>query len=231
MKNTTIIFDLDGTLVDTAPDLARTLNHILTSAGQRSLSPEKVISYVGHGARQMLERGFQAVGISLSEDELDAHMATFLDHYGANIAVESRPFPGVIDAISTLRSQGARLGVCTNKLEGLSRKLLDQLALSQHFEAIIGGDTLTVRKPDPEHLLSTIARSGGTPSRAIMIGDSETDIRTAKAANIPVIAVNFGYTIEPVESFEPDVIIGHYDDLIDHIDAMLAHMEAVPETS
>lgn len=231
MKNATIIFDLDGTLVDTAPDLVRTLNHILASEGHPALSRAQVISCIGHGARRMLERGFGAVGITLSESDLNGHMETFLDHYGANIAVESRPYPGVIEAIATLHDRGARLGVCTNKLEGLSRKLLDELQLSHHFEAIVGGDTLGVRKPDPGHLTGTVERAGGIPSRAIMIGDSETDIRAAKAARVPVIAVNFGYTAEPIESFDPDIVIGHYDELVDEIEALLARPDAIAEIS
>lgn len=231
MNTSTIIFDLDGTLVDTAPDLVRTLNHILTSEGYPALSREQVLTCVGHGARHMLNRGFETVGIALSEGELDGHMETFMSHYGANIAVESRPFPGVESAITMLRDRGARLGICTNKPETLSRKLLDELALSHHFEAIAGGDTFAVRKPDPGHLTGTIKRAGGAPSRAIMVGDSETDIRTAQAASIPVIAVNFGYTDKPVESFHPDIVIGHYDELVGEIDSLLARMDAVSEAS
>ncbi len=228
MRNATIIFDLDGTLVDTAPDLVRSLNHILNSEGLPSLSRDEVLPCVGHGARRMLERGFMTAGVTLSERDLDAHMETFLDHYSVNIAVESRPFPGATAAIAALRERGARLGICTNKLEGLSRKLLDELELSQYFEAIVGGDTLGVRKPDPGHLTGAIKRAGGEPVRAVMIGDSETDIRTAKAANIPMIAVNFGYAAEPVESFGPDIVIGHYDELIGHIDALLTQLDSVP---
>ena len=177
LKDATIVFDLDGTLVDTAPDLTNALNDALIRRGHAPVAAEVIRGAVGRGARVMIETALGMAGI---EDDVDQMLAEFLAHYEANIAAESRPFPGAVDcARAPHRQRGARLAVCTNKRESLSRKLLQELRLSTHFAAIAGRDTFPVSKPDPGHLTGTIALAAGNPSRALMIGDSEFDFAAA----------------------------------------------------
>ena len=168
---------------------------------------------VGGGARVMVERGFKADGRVLSTAELDRLVQDFIAHYASHIADASRPFDGVEAALDRLAGEGCRLAVCTNKLEWLSVRLLDALGLTARFAAICGADTFGVSKPDPAILRGTIGRAGGKPNHAVMIGDSLTDIATARAAGVPVIAVDFGYTDTPVAQLEPDRIISSYADL------------------
>jgi phosphoglycolate phosphatase len=214
LKDATIVFDLDGTLVDTAPDLTNALNDVLTRRGHAAISAEAVRSSVGLGARAMIEKGLRKAGAGdASSDEIDRMLAEFLIHYEANIARESRPFPGAVAALEGLASRGARLAVCTNKREYLSRRLLQALELEGYFGAIAGRDTFAVSKPDPGHLTGTIALAGGKPTSAVMVGDSEIDLRTAKAAGVPVILVSFGYGAAPVDGLDPDSMIDHFDAL------------------
>ena len=161
----------------------------------------------------MIERALAAEGRAGSKADTGRMFAAFIDHYADHIADKSRPFPGLEAALTHLASEGHRLAVCTNKLEWLSIRLLDALGLSRHFAAICGQDTFGMMKPDPEILRQTILRAGGTPDRAIMVGDSGTDIRTSRAADVPVIAVDFGYSEAPIETLEPDRIIGAFADL------------------
>lgn len=208
-----LVFDLDGTLVDTADDLVSTLNAILEEEGLGGVTPEQTRAMVGHGARVLIERALKAKGETRPTDEVDALLRRFIDHYAANIAVASRPFPGVEPALDRFAARGFALAVCTNKLEHLSLKLLDALGLSERFAAICGADTFAVRKPDRRMLIETIRRAEGDERRAVMIGDSATDIDTARAAGIPVVAVDFGYTPIPVTELSPDIVISHFDAL------------------
>lgn len=221
MKNSTIIFDLDGTLVDTAPDLSNTLNHLLKRHGLSPIDPRTIRTMVGQGARKLLERGFEASGVTLEGTEMDDLVDAFIAHYGANIAIDSRPFPGAQALLEQLKAQEAILGVCTNKREDLSVALLQALSLDKYFSAVVGADTLDVRKPHPGHLTGTIARAGGDPCRALMIGDSATDIRTAQAAGIPVVAVSFGYSDPHFENLTPDAVIDHFDALLPQMKTLL----------
>jgi phosphoglycolate phosphatase len=209
----TIAFDLDGTLIDTAPDLISTLNLILGREGLPPVEYDTARRMIGGGARAMIERAFASEGRSGSQAELDRLFAAFIEHYAAHIADHSRPFPQLEAALEDLAGAGCRLAVCTNKLEWLSIKLLDTLQLSRHFVAICGQDTFGVQKPDPQMLRLTIERAGGEPSRAIMVGDSGTDIRTSRAATVPVIAVDFGYSEVPIALLRPDRIIGAFAEL------------------
>jgi len=221
MDNWTLVFDLDGTLVDTAPDLAGATNHVMASLGLRSVDERNIRPFVGHGALAMVERAAAAQGRQLSQQELYDIFDVFIEHYTANIAANSVPYEGVIDALEAFEARGATLAVCTNKIEAHARALLDALGMTRHFKAITGRDSLGVFKPDPGHLTGTIALAGGDAQRALMIGDSETDIKTAQAARVPVIAVNFGYSIEPVASFAPDVIISHYREIGQAADGLI----------
>jgi phosphoglycolate phosphatase len=217
MQQPLIVFDLDGTLVDTAPDLIETLNVVFAREGLPPVPYDQARTLIGGGAKVMIARGLEAEGRKVVPTQQDKLFADFIDHYAAHIADRSQPFPGLEDALDRLAAEGFRLAVCTNKLEALSVKLLDALQLSRRFAAICGQDTFGIQKPDPEMLRRTIAAAGGTIDTAIMVGDSETDIRTARAAGIPVIAVDFGYTPRPVAEFRPDRIISHFNHLRDAI--------------
>ncbi|WP_371345467.1 HAD-IA family hydrolase [Ancylobacter sp. IITR112] len=217
-----IAFDLDGTLVDTAPDLLDTLDIVLDEAGAARLPREDTRKMIGAGAKALVNRGLTAAGISVSPPEFDALYQRFLDHYAAHIADSSVPFPGLIAALDELSARGHVLAVCTNKLEYLSRLLLDRLALSDRFAVIAGSDTFPVYKPDAGHLLGTIERAGGVHSRAIMVGDSMTDVLTAKNAGVPSIVVPFGYTEIPAQELGGDVFIDHYDRLVDTVEQLLS---------
>lgn len=222
-----IVFDLDGTLVDTAPDLLESLNHALEVGGLTKADKAMLRGFVGHGGRVMIERAFAAQGTPLEQEMLDQLLAAFLEHYTRNIPGQSLPYPGVAEAIARFSAAGYRLAVCTNKLESLSLALLAALGIDHHFGAICGADTFGFRKPDPRHLTETILRAGGSPECAVMVGDSRTDIDTAKAAGIPVVAVDFGYTDRHVREFEPSRVISHFDELtVDLADKLIAAARA-----
>ncbi len=214
MDKPAIIFDLDGTLVDTAPDLIHTLNHLLALEDCPPAPHAQMRKMISRGAKAMLKKGFEMAEKPKTSEQLDELTQQFIAHYGENIAVHSRPFPGVIKALDTLKNNGHPLGICTNKTEALSKQLIGALVMEDFFGAIIGADTLEVKKPDPGHILGTIKALDASPHTAIMVGDSEIDIVAAKAANIPVIAVDFGYSIDPIANFAPDAIISTHDDLL-----------------
>jgi len=209
----TIVFDLDGTLIDTAPDLIATLNFVLANEGLPAVAYDDARKLIGGGARRMIARALEAEGAQSETADLDRLFATFIDHYAVHIADRSRPFPDLEAALDRLAGEGYRLAVCTNKLEWLSVRLLDALGLTRHFTAICGQDTFGIQKPDPDVLWRTIARAGGAPDRAIMVGDSGTDIRTARAASVPVIAVDFGYSEVPIAALQPDRLISSFAQL------------------
>ncbi|MBL8582068.1 MAG: phosphoglycolate phosphatase [Rhizobiaceae bacterium] len=213
MTRPIIVFDLDGTLIDTAPDLLSSLNHSLASASLRPVESSGFRQHVGMGGRVMIERAFAAAQRELPREEHDRLLNVFLQHYGAGIPGASQPYPGVVDALARFADAGFRLAICTNKTEGFSRRLIEALGLDSRFAAICGSDTFAYRKPDPRHLFDTISAAKGDRERAMMVGDSRTDIDTAKAAGIPVVAVDFGYTDRHVREFEPSAIISHFDEL------------------
>nr|WP_316654452.1 HAD family hydrolase [uncultured Gellertiella sp.] len=207
------VFDLDGTLIDTAPDLIDSLNHTIAAAGLQPVGFGDLTHLVGHGARAMIERSFALRGKPLSEDMFPAMLERFITHYEAGMPGKGRPYPGVLPAMQRLSDAGFRLAVCTNKMEALARSLISANGLLDRFAAITGGDTFPVRKPDATHLLGTIERAGGDPARTVMIGDSLNDILVARNARIASIAVPFGYSDRPVIELQPSHIIGHYDEL------------------
>lgn len=213
------LFDLDGTLVDSAPDLVDALNATLALEGVAALPERQVRSLLGAGARALIERGFRVAGRDVAPARMEELFAAFLAHYSAHIADRSRVFPGVEAALDRLEAAGWRLAVATNKLEGLSVALLTQLGLAGRFCTICGQDSFrdaqgrNIAKPDRRMLLETIARAGGTPGRAVMVGDSRTDVDAARNAGVPVVGVTFGYTDAPIETFAPDAVISHFDQL------------------
>src|SRR3989440_8589634 len=222
MLSPTIVFDLDGTLIDTAPDLIDTLNIILARHDVAPVAFDEARTMIGAGVKPLLQRGLASKGVQLPPEELDRLFAEYLEVYAAHIADRSRPFPGLERALDALAAQGYRLAVCTNKLEWLSVKLLDALGLSSRFAAICGQDTFTMRKPDPDMLRLTIVRAGGDTGHAVMVGDSMTDVATARAAAVPVIAVDFGYTDTPPAELGADRLISHFDALAAAVTALVA---------
>jgi len=214
MRDLTLVFDLDGTLIDTAPDLIRATNHVIVGDGLEPMPPEALRPWISYGARRLIEVALSARGANRSTDQVDTLLAGFLNHYEHNIAIESRAFAGLERVLDTATAAGARLAVCTNKREHLSRILLTELGLAQRFAAIAGRDTFPVCKPHPDHLLGAIRLAGGDPARAVMVGDSDVDVATAKAARLPVIAVTFGYTSIPIAELAADAVIDHYDEFL-----------------
>jgi phosphoglycolate phosphatase len=212
-NSATIVFDLDGTLVDTAPDLIGALNFVLDREGLPPVPLHTARNMIGAGARKLIERGLEAEGRAMTVKEVDRMTADFIGYYGEHIAIDSRPFEGLEDALDDLAASGCRLAVCTNKLEWLSKRLLDQLGLTPRFAAICGADTFGVSKPDPVILQQTVARAGGAMSSTIMVGDAGTDIGVARRAGVPVIGVSFGYTEVPIAELRPDRLIHHMRDL------------------
>jgi phosphoglycolate phosphatase len=217
-----LVLDLDGTLVDTADDLIATLNRILTGEGLAAVTRADAGALLGAGARAMIERGFTLNRAPLDGATLDRLFSRFIPLYAEAIAVHSRPFEGAVAALDRFEAAGWRLAVCTNKLEGLSLRLLDELGLTPRFAAVCGGDTFPVRKPDAAHLLGTIARAGGSRERTVMVGDSRTDIDAARNAEVPVVAVTFGYTDTPVAELGPDAVIDRFDQLFEAVAAVTA---------
>lgn len=222
MPAPTIVFDLDGTLIDTAPDLVDTLNVILARHDVPPVAFGEARTMIGAGVKPLLQRALALKGIRCPPEEIDRLFKEYLEIYAEHIADRSRPFPGLESALDVLAAQGCRLAVCTNKLEWLSVRLLDQLGLTPRFAAICGQDTFTMRKPDPDMLRLTIVRAGGDTGHAVMVGDSMTDVATARAAAIPVIAVDFGYTETPPAELGADRLISHFNALPAAIMELLA---------
>jgi phosphoglycolate phosphatase len=213
VKSPLVVFDLDGTLLDTHADLIVSLNYTIAALKLPPVTYDDVTHLVGNGAQVMIERACKLHGYTLSSEELPDLLERFITHYSETMPGATQPYPGLITALTTLRNRGYKLAVCTNKMESLARTLLERLQLTHYFEAITGGDTFTVRKPHAEHLIGTIERAGGDIARTIMIGDSVNDILVARNAGVPSVAVPFGYSDVGVETLGPNRIIYHYDEL------------------
>jgi phosphoglycolate phosphatase len=216
----TVVFDLDGTLVDTAPDLIAALNYVLDREGLPPVPMKSARNMIGAGARRLIERGLEVDGRVVSMDDVNRLTKVFIEYYAAHIADASRPFEGLEAALDDLAARGCRLAVCTNKLEWLSKRLLDQLGLSGRFAAICGADTFGVAKPDPIILQQTVARAGGNIAATIMVGDAGPDVGVARRAGVPVIGVEFGYTDVPIAELKPDRLIGHMRDLPEAVESL-----------
>jgi phosphoglycolate phosphatase len=216
-----VVFDLDGTLVDTAPDLINALNFILDREGLPPVPLHAARNMIGAGARRLIERGLELDGRAAGREDITRLTNDFIDYYAVHIADLSRPFEGLESALDDLGARGYRFAVCTNKLEWLSKLLLDRLGLSSRFSAICGADTFGVSKPDPAILRQTIARAGGQLSSAIMVGDAGPDIGVARRAGIPVIGVEFGYTEVPIADLKPDRLISHMSGLPAAVESLM----------
>jgi len=212
-----LVFDLDGTLADTASDLGAALNHALRELGRPPIPAGNVKGMIGDGVRALLRRGLEASG-AVSEELLDEGLPVFLAYYQAHIADHSRPFEGVETALTALEAQAIKLAICTNKFEGLTHDLIAAFGWQGRFAAIVGGDTLPQRKPDPAPVLEAVARAGG--GRAAFIGDSISDTNAARAAGIPCVALSFGYSDRPADQLGATALIDHYDQLLPALEAL-----------
>lgn len=226
MHNATLVFDLDGTLVDTAPDLVAATNHALADLALPPVPAETLRHAIGFGARRMILVGLKETGVTLDEPEVDRLLARFLAYYEPNIARESRPFEGAIAVLEQFRAEGARLAVCTNKRLALAEQLLAELGVRDLFAAVAGRDSFPVHKPHPDHLIGTIALAGGDRTVAVMVGDTGIDIETARAAGVPSIGCTFGYSDVPVATYDPEAVIETYAELDGAVRRLLARSAA-----
>jgi phosphoglycolate phosphatase len=213
LSGATIVFDLDGTLIDTAPDLVRALNRTLDLEGLPRTPVAEMRKIVGQGARALIERGAALADVRFSSERLDELTDAFIAFYSAEIALESAPFPGALEALDAFAAAGVTLAICTNKRTRLSRQLLGELGLEARFAAIVGADSVTARKPHPDHYREAVARAGGRLGHSLMVGDTSADVAAAKAAGAPVIVVRFGYSEAAPETLGADAIISHFSEL------------------
>ena len=217
-----VIFDLDGTLADTSADLIAAANACFAAMGQgEPLDAAADALTAFHGGRAMLRLGFERLGIDWDEANVDAEYPKLLDYYGYHIAVHTTLYPSVVSALEELKRRGYLLGICTNKPEGLAQTLMAELGIRHMFSALLGADTLPVRKPDPEHLWETIRRVGGDLRRSALVGDTDTDRSTARNAGVPSVLVAFGPSGEAISALQPEMLLNHYDELPDLIDQLI----------
>ena len=218
-----VIFDLDGTLADTSADLIAAANACFDGMGQgKPLDPVADALTAFHGGRAMLRLGFERISTDWTEGMVDAQYPVLLDYYADHIAVHTKLYPNVVPALEELQRRGYLLGICTNKPEGLAETLMAELGIRDMFGALLGADTLPVRKPNPEHLWETIRRVGGDLKRSALIGDTDNDRSAARNANVPSVLVSFGPSGEAIKELEPEALLDHYDDLPDLMDRLIS---------
>ena len=220
MKYSLIIFDLDGTLANTAPDLLGTLNRITKPYNLTQMGMNEFGQIIGHGAKAMIKRAFELNSKPLDDKTLEALFKNFLADYSTNIANETALFEGVLQAMDSLKHKGFEFALCTNKTESMARLLLEELGVTNRFKSITGGDTFEFKKPDARHLTETANLAGHQISKAIMIGDSATDINAAINAKIPSVAVTFGYSDTKIETLGATRIINHFNELTSAIESI-----------
>ena len=210
----TVVFDLDGTLADTSGDLIAAANACFRGMGAVDpLCPVRDVGVALRGGRAMLRLGMDRLGRGADEAEIDRQYPLLLAAYEGAIDRHTRLYPGAMAAVEGLRDAGYRVAICTNKPEALARLLLGRMGVLDRFHALTGADTLAVRKPDPEHLHETVRRAGGDVARALLVGDSDTDRETARAARVPSVLVGFGPAGPDMPALAPEAIIGHFDEL------------------
>lgn len=222
LEGWTIAFDLDGTLVETAPDLIGTLNRMLVARGHPQVPLAAARYLVGHGAMAMLRHGFEEAGAGWDEAAAPDLLNTFMIDYRTHIADDSHPYPGLVPALEALSARGAILCVATNKPTHLSEALLAALDLSRHFAAVLGPDSVSARKPDGAHIREAVLKAGGDPARALMVGDSATDTAAARNTGVPCVVVTFGYTDIPPSELGGQALIDRFDQLDAAVTALIA---------
>lgn len=216
----TVIFDLDGTLADTSGDLIAAANACFRDMGHGDvLDPGRDAGIAVRGARMMLRTGLERLD-RLDEAVVDQYYPIFLEVYGADISTHSYLYDGAMEAVEALKSRGLGVGICTNKPEGLAHQLLTEMGVRDAFAALVGADTLPVRKPDPAPLVEAVRRLGGDPARTVLIGDSDTDRNTARAAGVPSVLVTFGPSGDDMAALEPEALLHRYADLPDLVDQL-----------
>jgi len=206
----TIVFDLDGTLVDTAADLAAATNQALEPIGRRPVTKAEVRGMIGGGFPNLIDQGLRATGGPLEGEVFDEAVAMGRAYYTAHVADLTRPYPDVIETLAAFAKGGIKMGVCTNKPTAASQAILDQLGLAKYLPVLVGGDTLPVMKPDPAMIMAVLDRLDAAAANAVLVGDSETDVALAKGAGVPVILVGGGYTLAPVETLGADVVVSSF---------------------
>jgi phosphoglycolate phosphatase len=221
LNGATIAFDLDGTLVETAPDLIGAVNAILTAEGLKPLAYDESRPFISRGARWLLQWGLEIAGEPDPIARAAALFGHFISYYRAHIADESQPFPGILDALRILKAAGAKLVVCTNKPTDLSLSLLTKLGMAELFDGVVGIDAVTAAKPNAAHLIEAVEAVGGDLSRTIMVGDADTDAGAAREAGTLLILVNFGYTEIPAAELAPDILLYHFNELVDACASLL----------
>ena len=209
-----VIFDLDGTLVDTAPDLLATLNVLLGDLGRRKVSLSEIKGAIGHGAKALLRNGAKLTGDPLPEDQIEAMFEQYLAYYSSHIADHSAPFPGAFEVLDACREAGVKLAICTNKLETLTHPVLEALKLKSYFDVIIGYETLPKPKPHAMPVLEIMKRTGASPEKTLFVGDSKTDLETARAAGVSIVLVDYGYTPIPAHELNPDAVISDLREIL-----------------
>jgi phosphoglycolate phosphatase len=209
----TVVFDLDGTLADTSADLLASANVCFADMGHGAVLDQRDTLVAFHGGRAMLRAGFERLGVAYSEADISRYYPMLLEAYGAAIDTHTRLYPGAVDAVEALRRAGFATAICTNKPEGLAVELVRRLGISDLFGALVGADTLATRKPDPAPYHEALRRVGGTLSRSMLIGDTETDRKTGLAAGVPVALVTFGPEGRAIERLAPEALLEHFDDL------------------
>ena len=215
-----IIFDLDGTLINSIPDMCREISLFLNKHGRRNLTEAETVSVIGNGAPVLLKGAFALTGEPIKDAEMPDLLAAWLDQYGKAEMAETKPYPHVVETLIKLREDGCRLAICTNKPPKPTEAILTKLDLKKHFDVILDADALPERKPRPEPLWEAVRRMGGVNESAVMVGDSETDAQTARAAGIPVVLLSYGYTHIPYEELKPDALIDSFADLPDIIERL-----------
>jgi phosphoglycolate phosphatase len=209
----TVIFDLDGTLADTSRDLIAAANACFRDMGHGDILDDVADAGVAfRGGRAMLTEGLSRLG-GVDAGLIDRYYPMLLDSYGANIDLHTRLYPGAMEAVAALSAAGIAVGICTNKPEGLAETLLQRLGVRDAFASLVGADTLPVRKPDAAPFVASVIRAGGDPGRALLVGDTVTDRKTARAAGAPCILVTFGPDGQGVADLAPEGLLDHYDDL------------------
>ena len=207
VQPTAIVWDLDGTLVDSAPDLATALNTVLDMRGFFNLSLDEVRTMIGNGVPKLVERGFNAVGVRPDPVQLDDLITLFVREYRKCATDNTRPYPGIVETLEELHGMNIPMGVCTNKPEVFTRQILEGLGLSGYFSSVVGGDSTSAKKPDPEPVLACLRGLVAEPALSLMIGDSVHDVRAARAAGVTIGVVPWGYRAAPVETLGADFVL------------------------